>query len=454
MSSEIKDNIVNFDARFLKGAILRLVLQPAMIDKYREYLYPEMFDIGDENQSLFRIAKVLLDRSKNEPVSMEALLGWLNLQPSGDGRDASMQLAEKMRLDADLYKFAQNDGYFAEFLRYLKAQTFINSHKSVTKKFKNTDFDSAYRDLEVTLSKIKSIGTEEEETVNWETAHKFLEENSQKRYKRFKIGITDFDTMAGFEEQSMNLFISTSGGGKSMMSIHLIVQAVRQQKHVHAIFVEDRQPTILRRLYANMTGIPINELSKYTDLSQDKKNAIRAASVELQKYVTIDFVYQNPPSSILQKISEKNRERRNQGLPENKVVIIDYIQHIGHMAPGDSMHEKLHRAMADFKDFCLKHHMIGFTHFQVNRSGAAMLRNNDENQLIDMSMISGSYNACFVADNIISINRTPQMRIDNEAVLYVIKGREGCNENKYKVKTDFAYGIYRMETAEKLEDVL
>ena len=54
-----------------------------------------------------------------------------------------------------------------------------------------------------------------------------------------------------------------------------------------------------------------------------------------------------------------------------------------------------------------------------------------------MSSIASSFNSVFVADNIISINRSEENKLTNKAVLYVVKGREGATDQRYEVPTEF-----------------
>jgi len=440
-----------FDAKFLKASLLRLILEPHLITKFKDFLYPELFDIQDNYQTMKRLASLVIEKSKTGAVSIEAMFGWLQMYGAdGEEREATINMLREIQLDDQLYKYARSDQVFESFLQYLKSNTFIESHRKVKQKFDQGDFESAYTTLEGLIGKLKTITLDNVEDANWEESLDFLETESKTNYGNFHIGLNDFDENGGLEKQSLSMFISTSGGGKSMMSVHMIRQAIKQGKKIYLCCLEDRKSTVLRRVYAAMTGLPINSIKRMCDMLPEHRKRMEKAKIDLEKYVTIEFMYGVSPTFILERVRELMDRQRINGKPMFEVVVIDYLQHVGHLAAGDALHEKLHRANADFKDFVLKHNVAGITHFQVNRTGANKV---GDNGLIDMSMIAGSYNACFVADTIFSINRSPKQREDNKCILYVLKGREGCAEHKYEVDTEFDKARFVMETALRLDSL-
>lgn len=434
-----------FDSQFLKAAMMRLILEPFFIDKFREMMYPELFDIGDEKSSLKTVAKVVLERSKSEEVSSEGVWAWLQLLPSGSHRDAALELFSDMRLDEDLLKFARSDQVFETFLQYLKATTFINSHKKVKESFDKANFEHAYSQFETVLTKIKEISLEEDEILNWDNASSLLNKFSETRFNNFELGIEDFDKDAGFEPQSFNIFMAASGGGKTMLSIHIAMQAIKQGKKAFLAFVEDKSPTIMRRLYAAYTGIEIGQLKSYHELPKEFRQRVDKATEMFKKFLHVEFIYGKSHKFIIEKVKNLNEKMRIEGKPKYEVFVLDYVGHIAHLAAGDKMHEKLHRACSDLKDFALQTGTIVVTHFQTNREGAA--KSKEGTGLIDMSTIASSFNSAFVADNILSINRPAELIEESKCIIYVVKGREGAADRKYEVPTEFNRARFDMKEA-------
>jgi KaiC/GvpD/RAD55 family RecA-like ATPase len=437
-----------FDTKFLKAALLRLVIEPYLVSKFRDSLSPELFDIEDEHSALKRIAKIVLDKSREGEISVEGVWSWIQMLPDGPERQATMNTYNDLRLDEDLLRFARSDQVFETFLQYLKAVTFLNSHKKVKEYFDKADFELAYNQFERSLAKIKSITLDESLVVNWKEAVDLLDKSSNNKFMNFQLGIEDFDRDASFEPQSFNMFVAASGGGKSMMSIHLGIQAIKQGKKAFMAFCEDKPATILRRLYACYTGIDIDQLKNMSDMPPEHRALVKKASEAFEKYLHVEFPYAHSHLQILENFRNMNERNRIEGKPMFEVLVLDYIGHIAHMADGDALHEKTHRACSDLKDFALQNNIIVFTHLQTNRSGAG--KSSSGEGLIDMSTIAGSYNSAFVADNIISINRSEEMIKENKCIFFIVKGREGAAFRKYEIPTQFSRARFDMKEAKVL----
>lgn len=436
-----------FDARFQKAALMRLITEPSMLAKFREFLSPKLFHIEDTHGCLQRIAKVVLEKSAKEDVSVEGVWAWLQMLPNGPEREETRLMFEDMRYDAELLQFARSEQVFLCFLEFVKAQAFLASHGEIKTSFDKGDYEHAYQKLEVTLNKLRGIGMEDDEIINWESQLAKLGSVTDTKFLNFNLGVADFDEVAGFEPQSFNIFLGASGGGKSMMSIHLLVQAVKQGKHAFAVFVEDKSKTIMNRLYACYTGLPTNMIKQNAlhMMSSEHRKLMKEANEKFAKFLHIEYIYGKGHKYIIQKVKQHQENLRIAGEPLVDILVLDYVGHIGHLAEGDTSHEKLHRACADLKNFALQSGIITFTHFQVNRSGAQ--KQNDGTGLIDTASIAGSFNAVFVADNVIAINRTEELKSREACILAVLKGREGAADRKYEVKTNFASAQYVLSGA-------
>jgi len=439
-----------FDALFYKAALLRLILEPHLCVRFKDYLHEQLFDTGDGNGSLRTIARVLLEwiRTSSETPTVEGIWGRLQLLPDGEARESTISVFNQLRTDEELHRFSQSDQVFRTFLQWLKATAFIKEFPRVKEKFNSGSFDQAYDNLEKTLLSIKGISLDDVEDADWGSSLDFLETESMRADRKFHIGIEDFDLQSGFEPQMLGLFVAGTGSGKTQMSVHLVRKAIEQQKHIYLACVEDRKVTILRRIYSCLTGIPMDEIKRLCDMTPENRKKMYKAAESLAKYVTVEFMYGVPLDFILSRVKEHQAIRRSKGIPPYEVMVIDYLQHIAHLSPGDSSHEKLSLSMAKYKDFVLQHNLVGITHQQVNRTGVA---SQNKEALITMAEMSASFQAAFVADVIISLNRTTEMKERDESVWYVCKGREGSVENKYQVKTEFDKARFNTENYLRLD---
>lgn len=440
---------VRFDAPFLKAVVVRLILEPHFVIKFRQYLRASYFRTADEHGALETIAKVWFDKvleGAKEP-NFDSAYAWLQMQPDGDIREKSLTLLDEMRWDKALISQAKSDHVFEVFLQWLKATAFIGGYKEVKENFDGGKYDDAYDVLENTLGKIKTIALDSVECADWDAAETFLANEARKTVNKFEIGIEDFDQNGGFEEQTLNLFVAGTNAGKTQLSIHLMSECVKQGKFGYFVFVEDRKSTILRRIFSNLTDIPVNDL-RTPDLIEGAAQKLKDAADKLKKYVTVEFMYGVSPEFVLERTREIMAQRRAAGVPDFEVMCVDYLQHIAQFSPGEKAYEKLANAMARYKDFALQHKLTIFTHQQVNRNG---VQEQNKDNLITLGELSTSFNAAFVCDTIISLNRSPDQKEREEAVFYVLKGREGAAERRYQVKTNFACAQYLMRNYYRLD---
>lgn len=438
-----------FDQSFLKNVAMRLFLEPYLVTKYREYLRPSFFKYADENGTVESMMSLWFTKINEgaEAPNFDSLHAWLQMQPDGPVREQTLTMLDEMRWDKHLIGAAQNDDVFNAFLEWIKVTTFLDGHKGVKEDFDLGRYELGYKKLEDVLSKIKTISTDNVENADWLTADRFLMNEANKLVNKFNFGIEEFDRDSGFEEQTLNLFVGATNGGKSMLSVHLISECVKQGKCGYFVFVEDRKSTIMRRVFANLTDTKIDDIkSPKRDAELTKK--IAEVSAKLQKYVVVEFVYGCPPDFILERAKNHMSQRAAQGLPQFEVMCVDYLQHIAQFAYGEKPYEKLANAMARYKDFALQHKLTIFTHQQVNRSG---VQEQNKDNLITLGELSTSFNAAFVCDTIISLNRSPEQKEREEAVFYVLKGREGCAERRYQVKTNFSCAQYLMHDFYRLD---
>lgn len=437
-----------FDAQFLRATLFRLMSEPHLCVKFRNYLDPEMFEINGSH--LKRIAVCLFDwiDTEDKIPTVDGIWSKLQLLPDGPDRDGALAEFNSMKSDPEVIRVSQSDQVFATFLQWLKATAFICEYHGVRENFNSGSFETAYNKMELALNRIKNISVDEVDSAEWNSSLEFLESESKRIDSKFNLGIDDFDSASAFEQQMLVIFVALTGHGKTAMTIHLIRQAVEQGKRIYVACVEDRKVTILRRIYSAITGIPMNEIKRLCDMSPSQRVMMEEARQKLEKYVTIDFIYGQPLDFVLSRIKEKMAVMRLNNQPVFEIVALDYLQHIAHLSPGDSTHEKVTSSMAKFKDFALSNNLCCVTHQQVNRSGA---QSQNKEGLLTMSEMSSSFQAAFVADVIISINRTPEMIEKDEAVLFVAKGREGATDRRYLVKTDFAKARYVMEGYTRLD---
>ena len=273
-----------------------------------------------------------------------------------------------------------------------------------------------------------------------------LEEAASKKHNYAAyLGCKGLDSqIGGFEKQTLNLFISVTNGGKTMMSHHLIRQCLINRVPAFVACVEDRRDSFIRKIVACYTGIEIWRLKKLQDLTQSERNSIVECMKLMDELIRVEFIYGESVSAIHKASSEYDLDLTLKG-KINKIPvvhIVDYTGHIAGKASGDKMYEKMRAAYGERKDYALKNHKICFDFAQVNREGSKKL---GDSQYLSQTDLAGAFDIAQVCDNIITINRSAQNVTNQTCVLALTKCRDGAVGVKIQVGTDFAKARYNMD---------
>jgi hypothetical protein len=448
-----QESRVMFDKKFKTASLVRLIMEPFLIPKYKACLYPEIFNTKEEHEPLARIAKLIVDKSnKKEPVSFEGLFGWLQLSADGPEREASLKLYHEIQENEKLWQLARSDEFFANFLDYLKMNRIYLGSQEVVNLFRKGDFQAAFEAQGKIESDTQQLNLDVIESTDWDSAFDELKKDSETRKSSgLRIGLPDFDESGGFAPQTLNVFAANTGGGKGMMTIHLARSCIMQKKPVYIAVVEDTKKMFQRRLISSMTKIPYSRvMSNFHDFTDAEKDKVRTAMAEAKPYVDIEFPFGCSYKAILERFRIKQAERKRMGLPLYEVFILDYLGHAvkQQVSANQQEYQLLTRAMRDLRDFGLVENLITFTHWQLSSGGK---KKEADGELISNYDIAGATDMVNLVDNAIGINRSADNRKRDIAVLNFFKGREGYHECEFQVNTRFDVASYDMRNAQRLD---
>jgi hypothetical protein len=449
-----------FDHRFLKAILLRLINEPHIYLQYQEYLTPENFLHADPNGAAVTIARILFDKVKQlgeiKGTPMVAVFAWLQLLPDGDERKNAIEFLDTIFLDLKITNMSSSPETLRTFLEWLRIVIMVKGTNKFIKNINNgKSIDYAITLVQSSLADVNMTVENPVKEADWKEFFYNIENGIiQQDVGKFELGIKDFDDVAPFHPGMLGLFVAQTNSGKTMVSIHLVAQAIKQKKHIILACVEDSEIVMQTRLVAALTGIEINSFRcpKWNEKEGKMphiKEAILQAKKSIAEYVTLTFPYGVSPENLIKDLKQRINIRKIKGLNPTEIVVVDYLQHIAKYVSGDmAPHEKISTATQLYKDFALESDLICFTHQQVNRNGIQQGKKAD---LITLGELSGSFGAAFVCDTIFSINRTDENKKKNEAVWYVIKGREGCADAKFVIPTRFHCAQYGVEQSRRLD---
>lgn len=435
----------------IAGGILRLITEPRLFRRYSEYIEPDLIYQNDDAENhkalreIVKIMHILKREDKLDQFSIPFIESQISVRKMDDQQILKIKTHfESWRNDSKIIEAMKDEGSFAAFIDYLKVLQVAKMSSEMYASYQSGDIARTAEVMEQALLNISKLDTSDADSFDVDSfveSMKYAKESSAEQV--LYLGLEPFDDHLGaFEPQTLNVFISTTNGGKTQMAHHLISRCVKQKIKCWVGVLEDREKSFGYRLMSCLTGIHIHRLKKeYHQLDQSEKDAVETARQNIKKYVKAEFIYGVDIASIHKVAIDYDMECELKGLTKPLVSIIDYTGHVAHMTAGDGTHNQMRNAFAERKNYALKHNKICFDFAQVNREGS---KGSRDDKILTHNDLAGSFNIAQVCDSIISINRSAMDVSDSTSKLHVAKARDGVVGMTVTVKTEFYRARYNM----------
>ena len=264
------------------------------------------------------------------------------------------------------------------------------------------------------------------------------ESHKQLTYNRFSSGFPFIDTVlgGGFNAKSLYVFMGMPKVGKSLWLGNIASQAVKGGHNVAVISLEMNDRKYVKRLGANLLGIPVNA---YSDIVEDQvklKKKIQSLTYDNLKVPGRLFVKEFPTSQAsaldveryLKKVEEHN------GI-KFKVVVIDYINIMKNWRNPNSenTYMKIKQLAEDIRGMAMANEWAIITATQTKQS---------DFDSTDLSINSAAESSGLVAtvDGLFGIIQDPMMYANREYKLKLIANRDDGYKNAYKMfDVDYTY---------------
>jgi len=438
----------NFDD--IASGLVRMVNEIKLTEKFWTHIDPDFFFNGDKTARVRAFREILKEFKKiclNDGPSfvtrtyLGSRLGYSLIED----KDEVVSLYNSIFADEEIRQKSVDEGTFGIFLDYLKVIHLLKWSKPFMSDYREGNIQAAINSMRELVPIIDRIKLGEEFVFDPDTIEQYLADDVNSVNKNLFLGSPTLDEgIGGFESQTLNLFISVTGGGKTMMTHHLLRRAIIQKMTVHVAVVEDRPKSFSRRLVAALTGISIKRLkTQFHQLSSIELNEIHMAKQLIKKYIKVEFIYGESVDSVHKRKLDYDAERKRLGEEPCQIDIVDYTGHIAKYSPGSKPYEKMLAAFSARKDFALKYNKIAFDSAQINREGLHRLE--DETHSLTHGDLAGGFDLSSVCDNIISINRTTRQKEEQKATLHLSKGRDSHAGLTVKITTDFGRAQWKME---------
>lgn len=448
-----KGIVRRFDFETVVSGFIKIIINPLEYSTYDPYIYPDMLYYDDNTtdrvclRDLAQLLKTLHREGKNQLFS----INYINSQIATKFTDTDKintltETFKRWTNNPDIMSRINDEGSFEAFKDFLKTLIIAKSVKPFADAYNSANINKAMESMQTAFMKISKLdASSNRDILDPDEIFDMLTGSSKTMIDRVLfLGLSPYDkSSGGFQAPSLNVFISKTNSGKSVLANHMILQCIQSKTRCWVGILEDTKKVFVFRLISSITGITINRLKqRFHMLTEEEKESIRKAQDLIREYVRVEFIYGKSIDAVHKSALDYDLECDLKGIPKPIVNIVDYTGHIAEQSSGDKKHEKMWKAYKDRKDFALKNNKICFDLAQVNREGSKNMR---DNHIITHDDLAGSYDLSQVCDNIISINKSDEDTENDKIKLHFCKSKDGAVGYTIIVGTDFQRGRYNMQ---------
>jgi archaellum biogenesis ATPase FlaH len=418
------------DLSYSENIIIKNILE----DKsYLEVVKPEFFK-NDGFKTIVETAKDFWLRYKESPTREQIKEA---LKISGNSESVSVSEIDSI-YDIDLGK------YDPDWL--IETTQFFIEYKNLTKSA--VDAVKYLQSTPVTSENIKSVIETFKSIVNERNNLDFsfdegldffnAENHKQPTFNTFSTGYPFIDTVlgGGFSAKALYVFMGMPKVGKSLWLGNLAAQAVKSGHNVAIISLEMSDRKYVKRVGANILGIPVGE---YNDKAQDDqaiKKKIQTIAFDNLQIPGKLFVKEFPTSQATVHDVERylRKIEETKGI-KFKVVVIDYINIMKNWRNPNSenTYMKIKQIAEDLRGIAMANEWSIITATQTKQS---------DFDSSDLSINSAAESSGLVAtvDGMFGIIQDPMMYANREYKLKILANRDDGYKNAHKIfNVDYKY---------------
>lgn len=232
----------------------------------------------------------------------------------------------------------------------------------------------------------------------------------------------------GIRKKTFTLFMAATNVGKSLVMGAIACNAAQNSSKILYISLEMCEEMVAERVVSNLLDIDINKglynitaeklIGKYKAVKNTMHNNFR-----IKEYPpgTVDC---NTIRSLLKDMKDKDKF-------EPDIIVVDYM---GLMKSNDKrIHEKhnvLKAVSEELRAIAVEFDVTIVSAAQTNRGGV-------DNQDLDVDDVADSYSITMVADVIIAIIQSKELRELKKYIFAIVKNRFGINKQAVSIAVDY-----------------
>jgi replicative DNA helicase len=425
-----------FDVSF-QDRLVRLMYQdPGFGEAALEHLKPSHFD-NRAHAWTVRTMKHLLAEHGTLPDLL--MLNRERRKAEAFGTvSATDQPALRALLKRRLKKPVPNRSYVKRELHTFVHNQLLKSFflESVDKHLPKQDWDAINgamtQLLDLDLTGDYSLGVNPAEDVE-----ERIRTRAQEKEEGITTGVDELDRImrcGGLTSKQLGVTIAPTGRGKTNWLINVAAAAVLEGVPTLYVTLELDEATIVQRMDARFTGVPIN-------LLESNPEEVRKGWKRVRKRVgkNLRVKYMPPGTSTVAAIKQHIRRlERHAFYP--KLLIVDYADLLKPSVTfSDSSYETQGQAYLDLLGLLAQKELVGWTATQGNRKSMDAEADGE----LDLSMMADSVKKAFLAYVVVGLAQSVKEKKLKRMRAVVLKNRNGPSDKELLVKVDHSIASFK-----------
>ena len=398
------------------------------------------------NQELFKLIKNYYGTYKAIPNGTELIASIKNIQNS-EIRNSIIEASKEMQ-NAEL---CNTEYLLDETVKWVKDSLYLEALMLGSDGLQKKNDDMKLRAKQI-LDEMAKVSIDSDLGLSFDDIDEMI-----KYYQERNIGIrTQHKELnkrigSGFLPGTLNLILSQSGGGKSLLKTDLISGMIKENKNILIVSLEMADKEIMKRVHANAMDLPINSLIHLSKTDGEKKKMLEenpgmtfidkeqvlAAYNEVKSSGKCGQLYvKDYPSGTF---SALQLESLVESFKIEKNIIFDiiFVDYLGIMksdliSPSAGLYSYLKSIAEEVRGTAKKLNVPIVSASQLNRSAVGSTD-------ADNGAVSDSLGSVMTADFLLFLLQTPEMKENKEIIFKVTKNRYTGRTDTWIMNIDYEH---------------
>jgi len=299
----------------------------------------------------------------------------------------------------------------------------------------------------------------DERIVTWNMEERLLATSTEKQ-ECCTLGNADFDEMlmpkakrgSGLQTDikqatggclmpgDMTIFVGPSNAGKTTTMSTIIAANALFGKKVLVVTHEERSEKLCLKFMQSLTGLTSDQISYF---ATDPKIKERISNYEIvsknqihyHEWIKPGMMFVEDVINYIMNVQEKEIHATGKGFD---LLVCDYPGKLrSRTLSGKSSWDEKTWVYGEFLTLARNTKMHVVVPVQTNRSGYQVNKGDGDGRMLDQGDVADAFGIVQLADNVITINRTPEDGIKEIVKFHITKSRQAANNVTFASKTSF-----------------